>query len=201
MSFFHVSMIHRNNIRCIKDVDGNWLTNEVEIKDYIRNGFKKFYMTDLNVSSMILDVSDFSCCFLEEEDRARIDGDVNEEEIRASLWALKPFKVPGPDGLHASFHQHFWMEVKNYVYKEVKGIFEKGCVLSYLNETLISLIPKCQNLETLSNYRPISLCNSVYKNVLKILVARIRPLHGSLISPVQTTFVPGRSGTDNVLIA
>ena len=72
---------------------------------------------------------------------------------------------------------------------------------NYLNETLISLIPKYQNPESLSNYRPISLCNLVYKIVSKILVAWIRPLLGSLILPVQTAFIPGRRGTDNVLIA
>ena len=74
-------------------------------------------------------------------------------------------------------------------------------VPSYLNETLISLIPKCQNPESLSNYRPISLCNSVYKVVSKIIVARIRPYLSNLISPVQTAFVPSQRGTDNVLIA
>lgn len=72
---------------------------------------------------------------------------------------------------------------------------------SYLNETLISLIPKCQNPESLSNYKPISLCNSVYKIVSKIIVGRIRPHLGKLISPVQTAFVPGCRGTDNVLLA
>ena len=75
-----------------------------------------------------------------------------------------------------------------------------GVVPSYLNETLISLIPKCQNLESLSNYRPISLYNSNYKVILKIIVARIRPHLNSLISLVQTTFVPSRRGTDNVII-
>ena len=65
-SFFHVSTIvrrHRYKIRCLKDVEGDWLTDEVEINDYIRNGFKKLYMTELNVSFMISDVSEFSCCF------------------------------------------------------------------------------------------------------------------------------------------
>ena len=203
-SFFHVSTIvrrHRNKIRCLKDTEGNWLTKEVEIKEYIRNSYKKLYMTELNVSSMTSYVSKFSCCFLEEEDKARIDGGVTEEEIRASLWALKPFKAPGPDGLHAGFYQHFWLVVKNSICNEVKGIFDKGCVLSYLNETWISLIPKCQNPEALSNYRPISLCNSVYKIVTKTLVAQIRPLLNRLISPVQIAFDPGRRGTDNVLIA
>ena len=79
ITFFHVSTLvrrHRNKIRCIKDVEGNWLTDEVEIKNYIRNGFKKFYMTELNVTSMTSDVSEFSCCFLEKKDRTRIYGDV-----------------------------------------------------------------------------------------------------------------------------
>ena len=76
ITFFHVSTLvrrHRNKIRCIKDVEGNWLTDEVEIKDYIRNGFKKLFMIELNMTSITSDVSEFSCCFLEEEDRTRID--------------------------------------------------------------------------------------------------------------------------------
>lgn len=52
----------------MKDVNGSWLTDEVEIKEYIINGFKNLYMTELNLSSMTLHVSKFSCCFLEKED-------------------------------------------------------------------------------------------------------------------------------------
>ena len=98
------------------------------------------------------------------------------EEIRANLWALKSLKAPSPDGLHAGFYQHFWMEVKNSICEEIKEVFTHGVVPSYLNETLIALLPKCQNPESLDNYRPISLCNSIYKVVSKIIVARIRPI-------------------------
>ena len=54
---------------------------------------------------------------------------------------------------------------------EVKKVFYLGVVPKYLNEMLITLVPKCQNPESLSNYRPISLCNSVYKIVFKIIMA------------------------------
>lgn len=91
--------------------------------------------------------------------------------------------------------------MKNSVYMEIKEVFINGIIPSYLNETLMTLIPKCQSPETLNNYRPISLCNSVYKIISKIIVARIRPLLVDLISPVQSAFVPGRRGMDNVLIA
>ena len=145
-------------------------------------------------------VSNFSC-FLEKEDKDKIDGVVTDEEIRLGLWALKPFKALGPDRLHASFYQHFWPDVKNSICMEIRQIFARGVVPSYLNEPLISLIPKCQNPESLSNYRPINLCNSIYKIVSKIIVGHIRPHLSKLISPVQMAFIPSHRGTDNVLIA
>ena len=117
------------------------------------------------------------------------------------MWSLKAFKAPGSNGLHAGFFQHFWADVKNLVCKEIKEVFRNEIILSYLNETLVTLIPKFQSPETLNNYTPISFCNSVYKIISKIIVARIRPLLADLISPVQSAFVPGRRGMDNVLIA
>ena len=154
------------------------------------SGFKNLYTMELRWSTKSSYVSDFSCCYLTEEDKAKIDCDITMDEIRASLWALKLFKAPRPDGLHVGFYQHIWMEVKNSICEEIKGIFAHGVVPSYLNETLISLILKCQNPESLSNFRPISLCNSIYKVISKIIVAQIKPHLSNLISHVQTAFVP-----------
>ena len=127
--------------------------------------------------------------------------EVVDEDVRSGLWALKPFKAPGPDGIHAGFYQHFWHEVGNSVCKEVKKIFRDGMVPDQLNETLVTLTPKCKSLESLNNYRPISLCNLVYKIVSKIPVERIKPYLNKLVSPIQTAFVPGRKGLDNILVA
>ena len=114
---------------------------------------------------------------------------------------MKPFKVPGADGLHAGFFQLFWADVKNLVCKEIVDIFQTRAIPEYLNETLICLIPKCQSSESFCNYRPISLCNSIYKVVSKIIVARLRLFLDKIISPVQAAFVPGRKGLDNIIIA
>ena len=70
----------------------------------------------------------------------------------------------------------------------------------YINSSNIVLILKTQGLETIGSYRPISLCNLVYKIVSTILVGRIRPLLDQLISPCQTAFVLGRRGVDNAIV-
>uniref|UniRef100_A0A2N9HIV3 CCHC-type domain-containing protein n=1 Tax=Fagus sylvatica TaxID=28930 RepID=A0A2N9HIV3_FAGSY len=125
---------------------------------------------------------------------------VTARDVKDSLWSFKPFKAPGPDGLHPGFFQRCWPQVGESVVKEVCHIFSSGRMPEYLNKTLIALIPKCNGPETLNQFRPISLCNTVYKIVTKIIVSRIRPLLSNLISPFQTAFIPGRRGVDNVII-
>jgi hypothetical protein len=70
-----------------------------------------------------------------------------------------------------------------------------------VNDTTIVLIPKVQHPETLKEYRPISLCNVVYKIVTKCLVNRLHPILDGIILESQSAFIPGRLITDNALIA
>ena len=129
-----------------------------------------------------------------------LDAMVTLEEIKEALWSMKPYKSPGPDGLHTGFYQRFWLIVGDSVIKEVMKVFLDRKVPDYLNKTLIVLIPKVQGPESIGNYRPISLCNSIYKIISKVIVNRLRPLLDNIVSPFQSAFISGRRGTDNVII-
>lgn len=63
------------------------------------------------------------------------------------------------------------------------------------------LVPKIQNPEKLTDFRPINLCNVIYKVVAKCLVNRLRPLLDDIISETQIVFIPGRMITDNGQLA
>ncbi|KAL0292946.1 UNVERIFIED_CONTAM: putative ribonuclease H protein [Sesamum angustifolium] len=70
-----------------------------------------------------------------------------------------------------------------------------------VNTTILALIPKVRAPSTVSDFRPISCCNVLYKVITKIIVQRLRLVLDKLISPSQNAFVPGRSIGDNILLA
>ena len=126
---------------------------------------------------------------------------VTDEDIKAVLFKMKPDKAPGPDGFTAGFFQSMWSIVGTDVCSAVKSFFASGRLLKVFNCTALTLIPKCSSPSKLSDYRPISCCNIVYRIISGVLAQRLKGLLPDIISPEQTTFVPGRRIADNILLA
>ena len=110
-------------------------------------------------------------------------------------------KAPGPDGFPARFFQRHWDIMRKDVTVAVQRFFMDGALPEGLNDTAIVLIPKGDSPEELKDYRPISLCNVIYKVISKCIVNRLRPFLDEIISKEQSAFVPSRRITDNTLIA
>ena len=69
------------------------------------------------------------------------------------------------------------------------------------NFTYVTLIPNVKNPEKISEFRPISLCNVIYKLISKVLANRLKPLLPSIVSENQSVFQAGKVITDNILMA
>lgn len=83
----------------------------------------------------------------------------------------------------------------------VLAFLHSGMMLKDVNRTYITLIPKVANPLTVNDFRPISLCNVLYKIIARVLVNRLRPVLKSLISVFQNAFVPNRLISDNIFLA
>lgn len=69
------------------------------------------------------------------------------------------------------------------------------------NATFISLIPKFEGANKISDFRPISLVGSIYKIISKTLSCRLKKALKKVISPNQSAFLEGRQSVDDVLVA
>lgn len=122
-------------------------------------------------------------------------------EIFEALQSMHPCKAPGPDGLNPMFFQKFWDIVGDDVSRAVLHILQGNDVPNSLNHTHIVLIPKLPNPTRLSDFRPISLCNVVYKIASKVISNRLKSCLPLLISETQSAFTPGRLISDNIMMA
>ncbi|KAL0284166.1 UNVERIFIED_CONTAM: putative ribonuclease H protein [Sesamum radiatum] len=123
------------------------------------------------------------------------------EEIKDAFFDIAEDKAPGPDGYSSGFYKAAWPVIGEEVATAILEFFTTGRLLKQVNTTILALIPKVRVPSLVSDFRPISCCNVLYKVITKIIVQRLRLVLDKMISPSQNAFVPGRSIGDNILLA
>jgi hypothetical protein len=106
-----------------------------------------------------------------------------EEEIQAVLFQMAPLKALGPDDFNAGFFQKNWDIVGPEVCKAIIFSLNNAVLHEDLNTMYIALIPKIKNPTCVTEFRPISLCNVLYKIILKVLANRLKGILPHIISP------------------
>lgn len=87
-----------------------------------------------------------------------------------------------------------------YVVATVKDFQFSKFMPHDVNSTLISLIPKVKQMVSFSNFRPISLCNFLYKIVAKVLANRMETILPLIINPNQGGFILGHKILDGIIL-
>jgi len=99
------------------------------------------------------------------------------------------------------FYQKFWDIIRDDVSAAVLSIFHGHPIPPALNRTFLVLIPKKHKPDLILDFRPISLCNVIYKLVTKVIANRLKLLLPDIIFNTQGDFVQGCLISDNILIA
>lgn len=116
------------------------------------------------------------------EQRRNLKRTFQKVEVDEALLQMAPMKAPGPDGMPPRFFQQFWSEVGEDVTATVLKFLNLNGSMEEFNKTLICLIPKVKNAERIREFRPISLCNTVYKIAAKVLANRLTKVLPNLVA-------------------
>lgn len=92
-----------------------------------------------------------------------------EWKVLIALKQMVPLKAPRPNDMPLLFDQNSWSVVGSDVSQTILSYLNTAFLPHPLNHTFLTLIPKVKSLESVSDYRPIRICNVLYKKISKVL--------------------------------
>jgi len=188
-----------NTVWDIRNSDGVIVNSQAELAAAARTHFREIFSDPKqdNISAQISLLGAFPS-LLTDDDNNFLNACVTLPEIEQVLKLCAKDKSPGPDGWNAEFFLQFWDLLGPEVLALVEESRTTGHVSGGLNSTFIALIPKISKAISFNDYRPISLCNFLYKIISKIVAERLKPWLSRIISPEQFGFLKDRQIFDAI---
>ena len=162
--YFHsraTKRFRKNQIRGIRDEMDVWRTEPDEIAIVLTGYYQNLFTTSSpeNFSNVLEHVPQL----ITDEMNSYLSSEFLECEVSAALNQMAPLKALGLGGMPSLFYQHFWGLVDKDVSSSILSWLNTGTLPHPVNHTFITLIPKTENPEYVTHFRPISLCNVLYK--------------------------------------
>lgn len=136
---------------------------------------------------------------ISEQESATLESPVTREELRKALHQLNKNKCPGTDGLCPEFYLKFWELISPFLYNSLSFSIENGLLSTEQRRGVITLVPKKDvDRRLVANWRPITLLNTDYKILTKVMALRLQTVLDTIVSRDQTGFMKGRFIGDNL---
>ncbi|XP_021835438.2 uncharacterized protein [Spinacia oleracea] len=179
--------------------DGSWASNPDEIKSMVvQYWYTLFTEEHPNYSVSNFSVGDFPMMSAREHES--LCHPYAQCEVVRDIKSMQAFKSPRPDDFQLLIYLRYWDIMQPNVTKLVLDVVSGREFPDDFNRAFLVLNPKVESPEMVTQFRPIGLCNIVYKIATKIIVNRLKQVLPSLISPTQCSFVPHRQIIDNEII-
>uniref|UniRef100_A0A803Q5P9 Reverse transcriptase domain-containing protein n=1 Tax=Cannabis sativa TaxID=3483 RepID=A0A803Q5P9_CANSA len=195
------SLLYKNEILSKQQSKIHWLQAGDKNTKYFHRRCPLILVIFVSLRSLIAKLLNISFLPLISHQIQFLDSPFEAHEVRQALFQVSGDKAPGLDGLNPAFYQKNWHIMGNDLTTVILDTLNNMADFSSINETLIVLIPNKSNASSLKDFRPISLCSTIYKIISKMLSNRLKSVLGDLISPFQGAFLSERIIFNNIFIA
>jgi exonuclease III len=197
--FFHESIKNRrrrNQLVALKNGE-QWVegVDEVKgfVKSYFENNFKERWDNRPTLNGIQFQT-------ISEEDNLLLTAPFSCEEVKEAIWNSDGNKCPGPDGFNFNFLKFCWEFIKGDIMDFFHEFHSTAILPKAITASFLTLIPKKDHPQVLSDYRPICLVSGIYKLLSKVLATRLKVVMSKVISKIQSAFLPNRQILDGVLV-
>jgi hypothetical protein len=153
----------------------------------------------LNINTELFEIENFPT--LSEDNVDLCEAIISIEELGKALKELPNKKSPGTDGLTTEFYKFFWPDIKHIVFDSLIYAYNNNALSIEQKRGILTLIPKKdKDLRRLKNWRPLTLLNTDYKILTKLLASRLQKVLPSVISFDQSGYLKGRYIGENIRI-
>nr|GEV16455.1 hypothetical protein [Tanacetum cinerariifolium] len=173
-AYFHKvvkSRVSRSRIDVVTDAYGN-VHHSTEVAKAFINHYEIFLGQPGNTSDFNTD--NLFPTTLNESEALNMVRDISSQEVKSAMFSMGNDNSPGPDGFMAAFFKDTYDIIGVDVIKAVKEFFTNGILLKELNHTIIALIPKVNTPARVTDCRPISCCNVLFKCISKIIANHLK---------------------------
>ncbi|KAI0522770.1 hypothetical protein KFK09_005155 [Dendrobium nobile] len=123
------------------------------------------------------------------------------DEIKMVIFSGCDSSAPGPDGFTFAFFKRSWHISGPLICNAAMEFCNSGYLPRSVKATALALLPKGAHVSSISDFRPISLCNVLYKIMAKLVANRLKVVLPTIIHESQSGFIKDRCSTDNILLA
>ena len=164
----------KNYITKLYDVDGRWCFRQDQICDTIVNFYKTLFTSE--EPSNFKEVIDTIPHVVTIEMNVKLEADFTIKEVEIALKQMASLKTPGSDGMPPLFYQSYWSLVGSDVSTTILHYLNSSISPQTLFHSFITLIPKVKDPKYVTEFRPISLSNVLYRIFAKVLTNRLQDI-------------------------
>ena len=183
------------------------ITDPGEILKYEENFYKTLLSTKVKINDLdrerdihtYLDSLDMKK--LSQESRDFCEKEISLGECEKAIKALALDKSPGSDGLNSNFYKHFWEDIKFFLFDCYQYSLSCGTFSIDMRRGVLSLNPKKdKDIRYLKHWRPLTLLNTDYKIIAKVMGTRLKDVLQLIINLNQVAYLKKRFIGQNIRV-